>query len=58
MLTRTNIIKCDDCGKFVKLDDIAEGKAVHNLYTPDSDLTREIWESYCARCIEKNRKAA
>lgn len=58
MLTRNNSIACDDCGKFVKLTDIAEGKAVHSLYTPDSDLTREVYESYCAKCIEKNRKAA
>lgn len=52
-ITRSNKIKCDGCGKWVKYEDIAKNKAVNKLVYPDSDLTRETWESLCARCYNK-----
>ncbi len=58
MLTKQNAIKCNECGRFIKLEDLANGKASHSLYTPDSDLTREFWESYCPLHYEQNRKVA
>lgn len=50
MLTRNNNITCDYCGRFVKMDDLADGKAYHFLCTPDSDLTKETYESQCRKC--------
>lgn len=50
MMTRHNQIKCDQCGRFVKLQDLVEGKAAHWLDTPDSDRSSETWESLCSRC--------
>lgn len=48
MLTRTNQIKCDECGKFIALDDLANGKAQHQLATPESLTTRETFSSLCS----------
>lgn len=53
MLTRQGHIKCDECGKWIKLDDIDSGKAGHKLLTPDSDLSIETYESICADCKAK-----
>ncbi len=38
--------KCDVCGKFIPLDDFGKG-AVRSLVYPDSELTRETWETLC-----------
>ncbi len=29
MMTRNEQFKCDVCGRFIKLDDLADGKAQH-----------------------------
>ena len=53
MITKNNAIVCDDCGKFVSYKDLADGTALHALLTPDSDLTKETWESLCRKCFTK-----
>lgn len=50
MMTRCGQIKCDQCGRFVNLQDLVNGNAMHCLCEPDSDLSRETWDSLCARC--------
>lgn len=39
--------RCDDCGKFISYKDFDEGKAVRVLLTPDSEFTREEYETLC-----------
>ena len=39
--------RCDECGKFIPLNDFATGKAVHKLLEPDSDRGNEQWETLC-----------
>ena len=39
--------RCDDCGKFIQLDDFATGAASHKLLEPSSDLGVENWETLC-----------
>ena len=41
-------LKCDDCGQFIKLEH------VHRvLITPDSEFTKEEYETLCLRCFKK-----
>lgn len=41
--------KCDECGQFVRFDDLAAGRAIHRLLEPDSDLGVEKWETLCPK---------
>lgn len=38
--------RCDVCGRFIAMADFASG-AVRRLVYPDSELTRETWETLC-----------
>lgn len=38
--------RCDVCGKFIPHADFDKG-AVRRLVTPDSEFTREEWETLC-----------
>lgn len=38
--------RCDACGRFIPLDDFPD-KATRRLLTPDSDRSREEWETLC-----------
>jgi hypothetical protein len=40
--------RCDVCGKFISFDDIATGKAVRKMVTPDSEFTDEEYETLCS----------
>jgi hypothetical protein len=40
--------RCDVCGRFIALDDFDNG-AVRNLEYPDSEFTRESWETLCIK---------
>lgn len=40
--------RCDVCGRFIALADFDKG-AVRNLVYPDSELTRETWETLCLK---------
>jgi len=40
-------LKCDVCGRFVSYQDLLEGKAYHNMVTPDSIWTTETHETLC-----------
>jgi len=56
MLTKNENIACDYCGKFIAIDELIEGTAVHLLVTPDSELTKEEYESYHTDCFSKSRQ--
>jgi hypothetical protein len=43
------VYRCDVCGRFVSLDDLAERRATRRLVTPLSDFTREEYETICER---------
>ncbi len=47
--------RCQNCGRFIALDDIADGNALHQLLEPDSDLGVEKWETICPACMEPIR---
>ena len=52
MLTKTDRIKCDTCGKFISYKDIELGKAYNVLVYPDSDMTMETYSSECRKCYK------
>lgn len=37
--------KCQQCGRFTSWT-----KLIHRLITPDSELTKEEWETICWKC--------
>jgi hypothetical protein len=49
MITRKNRISCNNCGKFVAYDDIADGLALH-AYRISPGSLQESYESLCRRC--------
>jgi hypothetical protein len=53
-MTRDDKIKCDECGQFIALLDIVDGKAAHNCVLPDSEFSCETFESICAKCYVPN----
>lgn len=58
MITRTNKIKCNDCGRFIGFKDLADGTARSILYEPDSDRSRETFYSQCGQCQIKEKAVA
>jgi len=40
--------RCDVCGKFIALKDFDNG-AIRTLLTPDSELTKETYETLCIK---------
>lgn len=40
--------RCDVCGRFIPLADFGNG-AVRYCVTPDSEFTRETWETLCKK---------
>jgi hypothetical protein len=40
--------RCDQCGQFIAIDDFDSG-AVRRLVYPDSEYTRETWETLCTK---------
>ena len=52
MLTKTNRIKCDTCGKFISYKDIELGKAYNVLVYPGLDMTEETYSSECRKCYK------
>lgn len=57
MLTKNGNIACDYCGKFIAIDELIDQKATHSLLTPDSELTKEEYESYHHACFKQARRA-
>jgi hypothetical protein len=58
MISEDYKISCDWCGRYIKLQDIATGKADHAFVLPDSEFSRETFESKCARCKAKHAELA
>jgi hypothetical protein len=46
--------RCDECGRFIALEDFSHG-AVRRLIYPDSAFARETWETLCARHSEQHK---
>lgn len=49
-MTRDDKIKCDECGKFISVQDLVDGKALHHCVLPSSEFSDETFESLCAKC--------
>jgi len=47
--------RCDECGRFIAFEDFDAG-AVRRLVYPDSELTRETFETLCRIHAEQERK--
>jgi hypothetical protein len=45
--------RCDVCGKFIAIDDFDHG-ATRRLLTPDSDRSKEEWQTLCINHSKKN----
>lgn len=43
--------RCDVCGQFISFKDFGKG-AVRNLLTPDSDCSKETWETLCVKHVD------
>lgn len=41
------LLKCDVCGRFIAYNDLHNGKAIHRMITPDSDISFEEFETLC-----------
>jgi len=50
MLLSSGQIKCDGCGKFIGLDDLIAGIATRFYALPDSEFSRDTFESECMDC--------
>jgi acetyl-CoA carboxylase beta subunit len=46
--------KCDVCGKIISYADLESGKAIHNMKTPDSEVSFETWETLCRDHYQPN----
>ena len=55
MTMAENSIRCDVCGRFISLNDLADERASHKLIYPDSDRSAETWESLCKQCAAKDQ---
>lgn len=40
--------RCDVCGRFIAFEDFDKG-AVRSCVTPDSDRSRETWDTFCIK---------
>lgn len=45
---KETFFKCDECGKYININDFVSGKARRIMLTPDSELTLETYETLCA----------
>ena len=41
--------KCDVCGRFIPLADLADGGAIHIMVEPDSHFSTERYETLCRK---------
>jgi len=53
-MTSDNKIKCDECGKFISIKDLIDDKASHHCVLPDSEFSKETFESFCRKHISFN----
>jgi len=49
------MIRCDECGRFIAYADLESGAAVSRLVTPDSDRSREEYETLCVKHVSMVR---
>ncbi len=45
--------RCDSCGRFVAFRDFDLGGAIRRMVTPDSEFSKETWETICGDCWHK-----
>jgi hypothetical protein len=48
--TKERSFRCDACGRFLSEEHLARGLASRRLLTPDSDYSREEYETLCYGC--------
>ncbi|MDE2098009.1 MAG: hypothetical protein KGL39_12220 [Patescibacteria group bacterium] len=44
-------LKCDVCGRFISWADFNSEKAMRRLNTPDSQFSREEYDTVCPKCL-------
>lgn len=42
-----DVMRCDQCGRFISYKDIESGKAIWRMILPDSEFSKETWEGLC-----------
>lgn len=50
----SNWNRCDECGQFYSFEDIGAG-AIRRLITPDSEFSKEEYETLCKDCAKDDR---
>jgi hypothetical protein len=56
VLTKAGRIICDFCGRFISYADLMDDRAAHHLETPDSEFTKEEYESYHYACAALDKQ--
>ena len=46
--------RCDVCGRMIGYGDIENGRAIHKMETPDSDVSYETWKTLCRDHYQPN----
>jgi len=46
--------RCEYCGRFIRINDIIVGLAVHQMVLPSSRCTDETYETYHVSCKEEH----
>ncbi len=52
-LLENGAIQCDGCGRFIPIADLASNAASHVYALPDSEFSKEAFESLCKNCRKK-----
>lgn len=50
-MKRIDIMRCDVCGRFISYSDLYTGKATRYLVTPDSEYSKEEYETLCPKHV-------
>ena len=56
MIDISGRIRCDKCGVYVNLMDLADDTAYNQMILPDSEYSKEEYESYCSGCYSREKR--
>lgn len=55
-MSRISPERCDYCGRFIAYADFHNDSAWHEMITPDSHCSREVWSSLCRKHNTKENR--
>lgn len=51
--TRNDKIVCDNCSRFIAVQDLIDGRATHHCVLDDTEFSKETFASLCPKCVYK-----